>query len=109
MCARQLPRQSVPVCITMLSCFRTLNVCTATSRPTCPRTHQNAIQFWYLKCLHGNSQGQPVPIRITMLSCFGTLNVCTAITKAKCPCMHHNAVLLSYLKCLHSNFQANVS
>src|ERR1700684_4075961 len=77
----QLPGQRVPIHITMLSSTGALNVCTATPRPTCPRTHHNAIQFWYLKCLHGNPQDQSVPVHITMLFSTGTLNVCTATPK----------------------------
>src|ERR1700684_2589648 len=85
----QLPGQRVPIHITMLSSTGALNVCTATPRPMCPRTHHNAIQYWYLKCVHGNSQGQPVPVHITMLFSISTLNVCTATSRPMCPHTHH--------------------
>src|ERR1700684_4188706 len=78
----QLPGQRVPIHITMLSSTGALNLCTATPRPMCPRTHHNAIQYWYLKCVHGNSQGQHAPIDITMPPTFGTLNVCMATPRA---------------------------
>src|ERR1700684_2780714 len=74
-------------------------------RPTCPRTHHNAIQYQYLKCPHSNFQANVSPYTSQMLSCFGTLNVCTATPRPTCSHMHHNAIQYWYLKCLHGNSQ----
>ena len=54
------------------------------SRPLCCCAHYNAVQFWYLNCLHGNFQGLYVAMWITMLSRIGTLSVCMATSKALC-------------------------
>src|ERR1700684_1009409 len=44
-------------------------------KPTCCHGHYNAVHFWYLKCLHGNSQGLAVPT-VACVTCDQHFDVC---------------------------------